>query len=305
MSALIIKPKRCGKGTRRNKKTGNCESVSKKSSIKKTLKTQNSSNKNSKNSKNKTITGKQRRCRKGTRRNKKTGNCDPNNGSIKKIVAIKEVSISPENIVINEVINEIVNKKSDDKIGPNLDYDSKYNLISNIDNEEDALLKLQSIFNKTPVNFPTPKEYNDDLNESGDYSIYGEFVKKVYKLIENKLDEISSESYHTDYKQFFDFTVAFTNWMVSQQLSGNWGPDVYKANQGRNKGNKGLGAMRVKIAPFKIEYDNEDPDFKRILVYINGEEFAFNAITEFSNSKNTYNISNRGAKKGMLTYKHK
>ena len=171
--------------------------------------------------------------------------------------------------------------------------------------EPNALLKLQSIFNKTPVDFPTPKEYNDDINESGDYSTYGEFVKKVYELIGDKLDDISSDTYHTDYKQFFDFTVNFTNWMVSQQLSGNWGPDVYKANVGRNKGNKGLGAMRVKVSPFKIEYDNEDPDFKRILVYINGEEFAFNAVTEFSNSKNTYTISNKGAKKGLLTYKHK
>ena len=44
-------PQRCPKGTRRNKKTGNCE--------KKTTTTNNS-----------------KRCPKGTRRNKKTGNCE-------------------------------------------------------------------------------------------------------------------------------------------------------------------------------------------------------------------------------------
>jgi hypothetical protein len=58
------KTKRCPKGTRRNKKTGNCESVSTKAHVKMR-------------SPSPVVASlKKKRCPKGTRRNKKTGNCE-------------------------------------------------------------------------------------------------------------------------------------------------------------------------------------------------------------------------------------
>ena len=67
---------RCEKGTRMNKKTGNCEKYSK---------TKSSS---AKSSSAKSISAKATRCKKGTRKNKKTGNCEP----IKQSSPIKQAS---------------------------------------------------------------------------------------------------------------------------------------------------------------------------------------------------------------------
>ena len=70
--------KRCPRGTRRNKKTGNCEPPKKSSSSKEPSgpkKSSSSKKRNSppKNTSNSTI----KRCPKGSRRNKKTGICEP------------------------------------------------------------------------------------------------------------------------------------------------------------------------------------------------------------------------------------
>jgi hypothetical protein len=68
-------PPRCPKGSRRNKKTGNCE--------------QNSTKRNGSERKPATESKKQKRCAKGTRRNKKTGKCE----------SLKSAKPEPNNVI--------------------------------------------------------------------------------------------------------------------------------------------------------------------------------------------------------------
>ena len=99
--------KRCPKGTRRNKKTGRCEST-------KTLKKPTEKKAPKIPKKQKTVkvsvapkkvgkrTLKQKRCPKGSRRNKKTGNCEDTEGNV--------IEIADTTPVLNRVLGEQIQK---------------------------------------------------------------------------------------------------------------------------------------------------------------------------------------------------
>jgi hypothetical protein len=128
---------RCPNGTRRNKKTGECEPIGAKSASVKA-----SSETSSK-------TTKSKRCPKGTRRNKKTGNCDP----IKKSSSSKKSSSAKTSQDTNWRIYEIEYRypsiASNDKIGLSRDDRGIMN-IENIYIENDNNVAIIAFENKTP-----------------------------------------------------------------------------------------------------------------------------------------------------------
>ena len=107
---LDLKKKRCPKGTRRNKKTGKCESTEKKAlqkTLKKPVKTpvktpvkKPTVKKQPKKVGKRTL--KQKRCPKGTRRNKKTGKCEDKEGNV--------IEIADTTPVLNRVLGDQIQK---------------------------------------------------------------------------------------------------------------------------------------------------------------------------------------------------
>jgi len=129
---------RCPNGTRKNKKTGECEPIGTKSSSSKSSSVKASSSK----------TTKSKRCPKGTRRNKKTGNCDP----IKKSSSSKSSSAkTPQdtNWRIYEIEYKYPSIASNDKIGLSRDDRGIMN-IENIYIENDNNVAVIAFENKTP-----------------------------------------------------------------------------------------------------------------------------------------------------------
>ena len=96
---------KCPKGTRRNKKSGNCEPKVSKPELKKCPKTQSK--------KGCEPTSKPKRCPKGTRRNKKSGNCEPK--SSQKKASTKSVPNSQKKASTNseQLLKDCVSKSGE------------------------------------------------------------------------------------------------------------------------------------------------------------------------------------------------
>jgi len=153
---------RCKNGTRRNKKTGNCEPT----------------------------TNKGTRCKNGTRRNKKTGNCEPttNKGTLKRTSNKIEI----KNVPLEEIKNIPLEKENKLPKSHKMNKNTKKIKV----NEYEIQEILYEIFTSE---YEKKLRYENDILTKGVmaylvknctmltvYRIEDDIVKKVYTIYENK-----------------------------------------------------------------------------------------------------------------------